>query len=145
VILIDSNILIYAHAVESPHHQIAKSWLDQQFNGPGRVGIPWLSILAFLRLMTNIRIVNRPLPIADVWLVVAEWLAHPNVWIPQPTEQHSAILGELLTTARIQGNLVSDAHLAALAIEHGLMLCSADSDFARFPALRWMNPLVQAQ
>jgi toxin-antitoxin system PIN domain toxin len=142
VILVDSNILIYAYASNSPHHQIARDWLDQQIDSEMRVGIPWPSLLAFLRLVTNPRIANRPISIADAWLQVGEWLACPSVWTPQPTEKHSQIFGELLTTTRVQGNLVMDAHLAALAIEHGLTLCSADSDFAKFSGLRWMNPLL---
>jgi uncharacterized protein len=142
VILIDSNILIYAYASNSPHHQTARAWLDQQINNEMRVGMPWPSLLAFLRLMTNPRIANRPVPIADAWLQVSEWLACPSVWTPQPTEKHSQVLGELLANTRAQGNIVMDAHLAALAIEHGLTLCSADSDFAKFSGLRWTNPLL---
>jgi toxin-antitoxin system PIN domain toxin len=142
VILIDSNILIYAYESNSPHHQAARNWLDRQINSETRVGMPWQSLMAFLRLTTNPRIVKRPASVAEAWTQVLEWLACPNVWIPQPTENHSKIFGELLTVARAQGNLVMDAHLAALTIEHGLTLCSADSDFAKFAGLRWQNPLL---
>ena len=79
----------------------------------------------------------------EAWRQVAEWLSCDNVWTPQPGEHHRRILGQLLTHTRVQGNFVMDAHLAALAIEHGLTLCSADSDFAKFPGLRWINPLVR--
>jgi toxin-antitoxin system PIN domain toxin len=95
-----------------------------------------------MRITTNPRAFPNPTSIADAWGQIAELLARKNVWTPQPTERHSAILGDLLTQGRIQGNFVMDAHLAALAIEHGLTLCSADSDFAKFPGLRWQNPLI---
>jgi len=145
VILLDSNLLIYAHGANSPHHVLAKEWLDRQLNGGALVGMPWPSLLAFLRLTTNPRVVERPESIAGAWNQVAKWLALPNVWTPQPTENHSSIFGNLLMITHVQGNLVMDAHLATLAIEHGLTLCSADSDFAKFPGLRWINPLMPAR
>ncbi len=101
--------------------------------------------MAFLRLATNPRLFGRPLPAAAAWAQVAEWLEHPRVWIPQPTDEHGAVLGELLERSRASANLVPDAHLAAIAIQHGLTLCSADSDFARFPGLKWTNPLADAR
>jgi uncharacterized protein len=143
VILIDSNILIYAYNADSPPHSIAHDWLNQQLNGTTQVGLPWLSILAFLRISTNPRAFPNPASIAEAWRQVAEWLARESVWMPQPTERHPGILGDLLTQGRVQGNSVMDTHLAALAIEHGLTLCSADSDFAKFRGLRWSNPLAQ--
>jgi uncharacterized protein len=100
-----------------------------------------VSLLAFLRLVTNPRVFERPEPIADAWRQVLAWLHCETTWIPQPTERHAELLGELFTNPGVHANLVPDAHLAALAMEHGLMLCSADSDFARFPTLRWLNPL----
>jgi len=142
VILIDANILIYAQSEDAPSHQRARTWLDAQLSGVARVGLPWGSLLAFLRVMTNPRIFRRPVPMDVALAQVTDWLSADPVWVPQPTERHLHILGNLLSGQGIFGNLVSDAHLAALAIEHGLTLCSTDGDFARFPGLRWVNPLV---
>ena len=142
MILVDANILIYAHVESLPQHQIARNWLDQELSGNTRVGLPWPSLLAFLRIVTNPRIFERPESIADAWRQVRGWLSCEVAWTPLPTERHPDVLGELLLVAGVQGDLVPDAHLAALAIEHGLLLCSADSDYARFPGLRWTNPLA---
>jgi uncharacterized protein len=143
VILVDVNILVYASIRSAPVHAAAREWLDLQINGSSRVGLPWASLLGFLRLTTNPRIIERPLPMATAWGQVTAWLAYGTVWIPVPTERHADILARLLAQPGMHGNLVPDAHLAALAIEHGLALCSADTDFARFASLRWINPLVQ--
>ena len=142
MILVDSNLLLYAKFADVPHHAVAGRWLEEQLSSPGRVGIPWQSFLAFLRLSTNARIFARALSTHGAWHQVSEWLSHPRVWIPEPTEEHALVLGKLLAETHATGNLVPDAHLAALAIEHGLTLCSADSDFARFPRLDWFNPLA---
>lgn len=98
--------------------------------------------MAFLRLVTNPRIVTQPVKMTDAWAQVIDWLGCDVVWTPQPTERHAATLGRLLETPGTTANLVTDAHLAALAIEHGLTLCSADGDFARFRGLRWQNPIA---
>jgi hypothetical protein len=142
VILIDANLLVYAHVRSFPQHDRAREWIDAQMNGAAPVGLPWASLLAFLRLVTNARVFERPEPIADAWRQVLAWLDCETAWIPQPTPRHAALLGELLATSGVHANLVPDAHLATLAIEHRLLLCSADSDFARFPGLRWLNPLA---
>jgi uncharacterized protein len=142
MILIDANILIYAHVPTLPYHEAARRWLEEQLN-ESRVGLPWPSLLAFMRLVTNPRIFERPASITEAWSRVEEWLALPSVWIPQPTERHSQILGELLRKVVDRPTLIPDAHLAALAIEHNLILCSTDEDFARFPQVRWLNPLQQ--
>jgi toxin-antitoxin system PIN domain toxin len=142
MILIDANILIYAHVPTLPHHEAARRWLEEQLN-ESRVGLPWPSLLAFMRLVTNPRIFERPASITEAWSRVEEWLALPSVWIPQPTERHSQILGELLRKVVDRPTLIPDAHLAALAIEHNLILCSTDEDFTRFPQVRWLNPLQQ--
>jgi toxin-antitoxin system PIN domain toxin len=141
VILVDANLLVYAHVASVPQHDAARTWLDERINGPAPVGLPWPSLLAFLRLVTNPRVFERPEPVASAWGQVEAWLDRPSVWIPQPTDHHRATLGRLLQRQGTGGNLVPDAHLAALAIEHGLVLCSTDGDFARFPGLRWVNPL----
>ena len=142
MILIDANLLLYAKFADFPQHPGASKWLQQQLGSPGRVGIPWPSFLAFLRIGTSGRVFARPMSIHDAWQQVIDWISHPRVWIPEPTADHAVILGKLLVDTRAAGNLVTDAHLAALAIEHGLTLCSADSDFARFPRLDWRNPLA---
>ena len=141
MILVDANILIYASSVRSAQHKRALQWFDEQLNGTGRVGIPWVCSLAFIRITTNPRMVPNTLSTMTAWGQVCEWLSCPTVWIPQPTERHADVLGELLSLSGMGGNLVTDAHLAALAIEHGLTLCSADTDFARFRKLKWVNPL----
>jgi len=141
VILVDANLLVYAHVATFPQHQKAASWLDEQLNAIGGVGLAWPSLLAFLRLVTNPRVFERPEPIDAAWGQVAAWLEVETTWIPHPTEHHSEVLRELLAQPGISGNLVPDAHLAALAIEHGLALCSSDGDFARFRRLRWIDPL----
>lgn len=140
--LVDANLLIYAHVSSFAQHRRARDWLDAQLNGSAPVGLPWPSLLGFLRIVTNPRVFERPEPIAEAWRQVGAWLEAEVAWIPQPTERHRDVLGTLLTAAGVQANLVPDAHLGALAIEHGLLLCSADGDFARFPNLRWQNPLA---
>ena len=141
MILVDANLLIYAYAREMPKHDAARDWLDRQINTRPRVGLPWPSLLAFVRLLSNPRIFENPVPVATVWEQVEKWLSATAVWIPGPTENHAAILGPLMRETVSRANLVPDAHLATLAIEHGLTLCSTDGDFARFSGLTWENPL----
>jgi toxin-antitoxin system PIN domain toxin len=140
MILLDANLLIYASAPEAAQHAVARDWLDARLNGPSRVALPWPSLLAFMRIVSNPRLFERA-SLAHARSQVQAWLALPRTWIPNPTEEHSRILGELLDN-ETQHRLVPDAHLAALALEHGLVLCSSDGDFARFPQLRWENPLA---
>jgi toxin-antitoxin system PIN domain toxin len=142
VILVDANLLIYAHVSTFKQHREARDWLDQQLSEFTGVGLPWPSLLAFLRLVTNPRVFERPEPVADAWHQVRNWLARENAWIPQPTERHVEIVSELMALPGIRSNLIPDVHLAVLAIEHGLTLCSADGDFARFPGLNWLNPIA---
>jgi len=141
MILVDANLLIYAYVKSFPQHARARAWLDSRLNGSAQVGLPWPSILGFLRLVTNRRVFERPASTADAWRQVNAWLGSDVAWIPQPSDQHRAVLGQLLGKVNAAANLIPDAHLAALAIEHGLTLCSTDSDFARFPDLRWQDPL----
>ncbi|MGD8945351.1 MAG: hypothetical protein PVI62_01755, partial [Desulfobacterales bacterium] len=110
--------------------------------GTASVGLSWPSLLAFIRLVTNPRVFERPESVEKAWKQIEEWLDCSPVWIPQPTERHREVLGPLLVNQGLRANLVPDAHLAALAIEHGLTLCSTDGDFGRFPGLRWENPLL---
>jgi toxin-antitoxin system PIN domain toxin len=143
VILIDVNILVYARVSTFEQHETAREWLDRQLNAPAPVGLPWTSLLGFLRLVTNPRLFPKPDSIAAAWQQISSWLSCGQVWIPQPTERHAEILGQILASPGVHGNLVPDAHLAALAIEHGLTLYSSDGDFARFSGLRWSNPLTK--
>jgi uncharacterized protein len=139
--LVDANLLLYAIHERADQHRAAKDWLTEKLNGPRRIGLPWQSLLAFLRISTHPRAFEHPLPPATAWERVMDWLSAPVAWIPQPGPEHARILGELISANDVRGNLVPDAALAALAIEHGLTLCSTDTDFARFTALRWANPL----
>jgi uncharacterized protein len=142
VILVDANLLIYAAIADFSQHEAARAWLDDQLNNSSRVGLPWPNLLAFFRIVTNRRAVRLPLSAEEAWGEVARRLECPSVWFPQPTERHSKILGQLVIAHGVRAGLVYDAHLAALAIEHGLILCSNDSGFARFSGLRWQNPLA---
>ena len=141
MILLDANLLVYAHVGSFPQHEGARAWLDAQLNGNTPVGLPWHSLLAFLRIVTNPRIFQKPETMPDAWKQLEEWLDCEPAWIPEPTDRHREVLGTLLAGSGMQANLVPDAHLASLAIEHGLMLYSTDGDFARFQSLRWQNPL----
>lgn len=142
MILVDANLLVYAHVRSFPQHGRARTWLDAQLNGNSRVGLPWPSLNAFLRIVTNPRIFQMAATMADAWQQVEAWLDCEATWIPETTERHRDVLGSLLQASGMQANLVPDAHLAALAMEHGLILCSTDGDFARFKNLRWQNPLA---
>ena len=144
MILVDANLLLYAKFSDFPQHGPAAEWLQQVLSERSRVGLPWHSLLAFIRIGTSARVFSRPLPMADALEQVNEWLGLPGVWVPAPTDQHATVLGKLLLEANAAGNLVSDAHLAALSLEHGLEICSADADYARFPGVRWHNPLTGA-
>jgi toxin-antitoxin system PIN domain toxin len=142
VFLVDVNILLYAHLKLSPYHERARDWLDEQLGGNARVGLPWLSLLGFLRIATNPRVLIRAESVPAAVNQVREWLDNDMVWIPEPTERHANILGRILVERDAGGGVVSDAHLAALAMEHGLTLCTNDRDFSYFPGLKWMNPLA---
>jgi uncharacterized protein len=142
VILVDANLLVYAHVKGMPQHARARDWLDGQLSGRTRVGLPWESLLAFVRLVTNPRVFPRALTVTDAWAQVEDWLNARPAWIPGPTDLHCDVLAKLIPQAT-GPNLVPDAHLAALAIEHGLVLMSTDGDFARFPGLSWTNPLQE--
>lgn len=140
--IVDANILIYSVDESATSHHAAKSWLTDALNGPVLLGLPWPSILAFIRISTHPRLTRHPLSGDAAWTIVDAWLSAPAAWVPQPTAQHASVLGKLIRTHGLTGNLVPDAYLAALAIEHGVALCSTDSDFARFPEVRWVNPLA---
>jgi len=141
VILIDVNLLIYAVNTDAPLHRAAKSWWERTLSGSNTVALSWSVLLAFLRLTTR-PIFRKPLTVEQAFDLIDSWLEEPSVITVEPTAKHRRILRDLVTSLGTAGNLNSDAHLAALAIEHGAELYSTDSDFARFPQLRWRNPLV---
>jgi len=142
MILVDANLLIYAVNQDAPLNRKAKPWLESILSGKETVGLPWNVLLAFLRLTTRSGLFLRPLPVDTAFDLVTSWLDQTAVTIVHPGPRHLAVLRELLQPLGTGGNLTSDAHLAALAIEHGAELCSSDTDFARFPALKWRNPLA---
>lgn len=142
MILVDTNLLVCAHISSAREHARAKAWLDERLSDSTRVGLPWQSILGYLRVATNRRIFPNAPSLETAWAQTQSWLACPNVWIPTPGPDAPEILGRMLVHARAGANLIPDAALAALAVEHGLTLCSNDGDFARFTGLKWMNPLA---
>jgi toxin-antitoxin system PIN domain toxin len=141
MILLDTNLLVYSYAAGLPEHAPTAEWLEKQIGSGMRIGLPWPCLLGFVRLCSNPRIFARARPVNDVWKHVREWLSLDNVWIPQPTERHTEVLEDIIASGQVTTASAMDAHLAALAIEHGLVLCSNDAGFARFAKLRWLNPL----
>ncbi len=144
MILPDLNILLYAYDADSPFHAGAKKWLEDALSGSEPVALSWHTIIGFLRIGTNPRVFQKPLSIAEAIEIVEEWLACPAVKIALPTTRHWEILQDMLQTAQAAGNLISDAHLAALAIETGASLVTTDKDFGRFGnRLKTINPLIK--
>jgi toxin-antitoxin system PIN domain toxin len=141
VIVFDANLLIYAYDGGSVPHAKARAWVEKTLSGVDAVGLPWQSITAFLRFMTNRRLPGARLSVEQASQIVEAWLAQPNVRVLVPGDQHWPLLRRMLVEGQASGPLVSDAIIAALTIEHGGMLHTADRDFARFPGLRWKNPL----
>lgn len=137
----DVNLFLYAYDSRSPRHDAAREWIEQTFSGAETVGLSWIVLLAFIRLSTRPAIVEQPLSANDAIALVQSWLDQPCATVINPTERHATVLRELLLPLGTAGNLTTDAHLAALAIEHGAQLCSSDTDFARFAGLRWSDPL----
>jgi len=141
VILVDANILLYAEDQLNPQHEIAREWWDAQLSGVSPVCLCWSVLCAFIRIGTNARVFERPLTLNQAVARVQSWLDQPCTRLIYPTERHWTVLQPLLIEGQALGNLVSDAHLAALAVQHGCELMSTDSDFARFPKVKWTNPL----
>jgi hypothetical protein len=140
-VIVDANILLYAVDAGSRFHAPCRDWLEEALGGPTRVGLPWITLTAFLRISTHPRAVSDPLTPAEAWDIIADWLAAEPAWIPHPTARHADVLRRLSVDGDLRGNLITDAHLAALAIEYGVGICSADSDFARFREIDWTNPI----
>ncbi len=142
MIVPDINLLIYAHNDQAPQHQRARAWWEGALNGDRIVGLPRISISGFIRLMTHPRVLNRPLGVDETIAFVRSWLAQPPVRILDPGSQFERLFLGYLAGLGSAGNLTTDAQLAALAVEHQAELHSCDTDFARFPGLRWVNPLL---
>jgi toxin-antitoxin system PIN domain toxin len=141
MIIPDVNLLLHAYNADSKVHSAAKDWWEQTVSGPRPVGLPWVSLLGFIRLITRRGVFPNPMPPGEAARRVRQWLAFPIVQIIHPGERHAEILFGLLEHLGTAGDLTTDAHLAALAIEYQAELASTDVDFARFPRLRWFNPL----
>lgn len=139
--LVDANVLLYAQDAASPHHEAAASWLSGALAGPTRVALPWASLGAYVRISTDRRYARAPLTPSEALADVRGWLDVDGVWCPEPGPGYPALLGDLVERYHVSGALVPDAMLAALAMEHGLAVCSADSDFARFRDVRWVDPV----
>lgn len=142
MILVDANILLYAEDSLQSRHQKARAWWDGQLSGTGVVCLCWTVLSAFIRIGTNPRVFEHPLSLEQALARVQSWLDQPCTRVVRPTERHWTVFKQMLTDGQAVANLVTDAHLAALAIEHGCELASSDSDFARFPKLKWRNPLA---
>lgn len=138
--IIDANILVYAVDEDAPQHARAKAFLEEHLNGDRRIGLPWQSLTAFLRITTHPRVMSAPLSGSDAAGFVTDWLNAPAAWLPETTSKTWPILLGLINTHGVTGSLVPDAQLAALAIQHGVPVASADSDFALFPEVVWLNP-----
>ena len=141
MILVDANLLLYAEDQLSPHHNAARQWWDARLSGTIQVCLCWTVICAFIRIGTNPRIFETPLSIEESVSRVQSWFNQPCVRLIYPTKRHWIVLQQLLIHCQAGGNLTNDAHLAALAMEHNCELFSTDADFARFPKLKWKNPI----
>jgi toxin-antitoxin system PIN domain toxin len=141
MLLLDANILLYAANQAAPEHKPIIRWLDEALAGPEPVGFAWNVIAAFLRITTRSKLLDSPLTITESIQRIESWLDLPNVIVVRETESHWRIFSDLMVACNVAGNLVMDAHLAALAISHDAKLITCDADFARFPGLRWANPL----
>jgi toxin-antitoxin system PIN domain toxin len=144
MIIVDANILLYAYDATSSRHDSARAWLEEVLNGSERVGMPLTVLLAFLRLSTDRAVFQDPLTTPEAIEIVTSWLARPNVAVTMPSDRHWRVLDETAAAGQARGPRLMDAHLAALAIEHGAAFASVDRGFARFPTLRWRDPLSRS-
>lgn len=144
MILVDANVLLYAYDAGSVHHDSCRKWVETALSGPEPLRFAWVTLLAFLRLTTHPQVFERPLAMAEAAGQVAGWLDRPCAAILQPSGRHWPIFERLLEEGQVRGPLVMDAHLAALAIEHGAELCTLDRDFRRFDGLRLLDPTAES-
>jgi len=143
--ILDANVLLYGYNSDSPHHEAAAGWLAELLASDETVALPWITIWAFIRISTNSRLTPRPLSSKQAFGFVEQWLDEPEVVVLEPGPRHAEILKRLMIEYGAPGPLVTDAVLAALALENGAALASTDQDFRRFPELRWINPLSLAR
>jgi uncharacterized protein len=141
VIVVDANLLIYSYDTDSSNHKRSRAWVEKIFSDVEQVGLPWQTVSAFLRVITNRRLPGSRLTVEQAAQIVEEWLGQPNVRMLAPGDEHWSVLKRTMVEGRAAGPLVSDAELVALTVEYGGVLYTADRDFARFPGLRWKNPL----
>ncbi len=139
--IVDANLLLYAVNEDAPRHAPARAWLQEALSGTETIGFSWVVLIAFLRISTRAGLFVRPLRLDEAFDCIEGWLEQPCATVIAPTERHADIMRDLLAPLGTAGNLCTDAHLAALAVEHGAELCSTDGDFARFPGVRWRDPL----
>jgi uncharacterized protein len=142
VTILDANVLLYAYNKQTPHHKAAQAWLENLLDSSGAIAMPWVTIWAFLRIATNPRVWPDPLSVSAAFEIIRSWVQQPGVTILQPGPRHAEILERLLSAYSVSGALVTDAVLAALALEHGATVASTDQDFRRFPEVRWINPIA---
>jgi toxin-antitoxin system PIN domain toxin len=142
LILIDANVLLYAYHPRSPHHDRCRRWLEGAFSGDAPVALCWLVVLAFLRISTSSRAFEHPLTMAEALAIVSEWLALPSIVMIEPGARHWDTLHQMLAEAQVVGPMVTDAAIAALALEHGAAVCTTDRNFRRFGSLRLVDPLA---
>ena len=141
MIIVDANLLLYAYDDQSPFYDLAKGWIERTFSDPAPVGLPWQTIWAFLRVVTNPRLPGQRFSMEEGIVIVNRWLTQPNIRLLSPGERHWSIFCRMLMEGQARGPMTSDAQIAALTIEYGGVLYTTDRDFSRFPGLRWMNPL----
>ena len=141
MIVLDANLLLYAYDSAFAEHTKARPWVETTFSGQEPVGLPWQTISAFIRIHTDTRLPGNRFTVDEAVQIVDQWIALPHVHLLAPGTRHWSEFRRMLTHGKVRGALTSDAQLAALTIEYGGILCSTDRDFARFPGLRWMNPL----
>ncbi|MGD0013262.1 MAG: type II toxin-antitoxin system VapC family toxin [Bryobacteraceae bacterium] len=142
MIVLDANLLLYAYDTTSPHHARARDWIERVLSSGTPVGLPWQTAAAFLRIMTNPRLPGQRFTLEEAARVIDQWFEQPNVRLLAPGDGHWPLLRQMLIDGQARGPLVADAQLAALTIEYGGVLHTTDRDFARFPGLRWTNPLA---
>jgi uncharacterized protein len=142
VIVVDANILLYAYDSDSDKHAKARAWVEEAFSGASPVGLPWQTVAAFMRIVTNPRLSGKRFTPAEVVEMVDQWVNQPNLRLLGPGDNHWSFLRQMIVDGQARGPLITDAQLAALTIEYGGVLHTTDRDFSRFPGLRWKNPIA---
>jgi len=142
VIVLDANLLLYAYDSDSDKHAKARAWVEEAFSGASPVGLPWQTLSAFMRIVTNPRLTGKRFTPAEVVEIVDQWVNQPNVRLLGPGDNHWSFLRQMIVDGQVRGPLITDAQLAALTIEYGGVLHTTDRDFSRFPGLRWKNPIA---